>query len=209
MNKTLIPLAAWLLAACGGAPVGTLSLSLGSAPRDASAPAEVAGVVVTLSRVEAHVVPMTAARADENLARPADSAADTAQWQVLPMVPREIDLTSLRPNPAELLGTFGLPAGKVTQLRFFVDPAGRNEIVLGDGRSCAIDTQAINQTGIKLIHPFKAIDVPEGKTAWVVVEIDLREVRADPGLCSFRISPVIRILHEATEPPADPARPGR
>ncbi len=181
----LSALAGIALAACGSS--GTLSLELTDAPPDT---AKIASVFVTLSRVEAH-----RAEVDEKKdGDPNDSSIDNDdKWVTVPLPGKEFDLLELQNDTTAALGALDLPEGKVTQVRLFIDRAGRNEVLLKAGGVCPMDLQGVVSTGIKINHPFKAFDVKNGMLTKIVLDFDLMESVSEDGACQYSLKPVIKI----------------
>jgi hypothetical protein len=90
-------------------------------------------VVVHLSRVTAH--------------------GDSSGWVTLTETPFTVDLLKLDQKAAEL-GVANLPAGKVTQLRLYVDSAADNHVVLDDNTHVPLKVPSGSQSGIKVKGPF-------------------------------------------------------
>ncbi len=191
-QKTMIP---WLsalalgLGACAGE--GRLVLKVTDAPPDTDA---MNAVLVTLSGVEAHVVARhdkddSADKADKDLGKPDKETG----WRFLVAPPHTFDLLRLQNGVIETLGELGLPEGKITQIRLHIDQAGPNEVHLTDGRVCLLDLRNVDKTGIKINHPFKALDVAPGRTTEVLIDFDLKESVSKDADCVYRLAPVIKI----------------
>jgi hypothetical protein len=91
------------------------------------------------------------------------------------------------------LGKLELPSGKITQIRLFLDPNGKNQVELTSGQTCALDLAAVPPTGIRINHPFKALDVEASSELKLVVDFDLKESLDQSGPCSFALKPVIKL----------------
>ena len=229
MRRFLIALAL-IMAACTGG-YGTLTLALkgkGAPPPPAASYAQqatnpssavtVRNVFVTLSRVEVHVVPPGGEDrsgpdddSDHGTATTAEGGSageDESGWVTIPLATRQLDLMALQSDPAATLGQLHLPAGKITQIRLFLDPAGRNVVVLSDGTSCGIDLGAIPTTGIRITQPFKAINLPANEKVTIFVDLDLRAEQTSSGTCTYRIDPVIQIERVDVEDQKE-TEPGR
>jgi len=50
-------------------------------------------------------------------------------------------------------------------------------------------------TGIKINHPFKALDVTDSSKLNLVVDFDLDESFSQTAACSFTLRPVIKLKH--------------
>ena len=228
MRRIVIALA-FTVAACSGG-YGTVSLALkgkGVPPQPgavsvqaattASSGALVKNVIVTLSRIEVHLVPPDSADRsgpDEDperagVARDGGRVQDDeAGWVTVPLATRQFDLMSLQNEPAATLGQLHLPVGKITQIRLFLDPAGKNAVILSDGTSCAVDLSNLPGDGIRITHPFKAINLPANEKVTVVVDLDLHAVQSGASGCTYRIDPVIQIERVDVEDQNEPGRTG-
>src|SRR5262245_20997468 len=167
--------------ACSGS--GTLALELTDAPPD---PAIMDAVIVTVGEIEVHLVP---ARDDRGDGGEADEAApgvrgekgekgergEDGGWRALGHLPQSFDLLALQNDVTASLGQFGLPEGKITQIRLRLDPVGPNEIRLKTGAVCRLDVAALEPAVVKINHPFKAVEIEEDHTTRVVIDFDARE----------------------------------
>jgi hypothetical protein len=113
-----------------------------------------------------------------------------AGWRTVFDTPRSFDLLKLQNDVTAALGELEVPAGKITQIRLFIDPAGTNAITLTDGRVCPLGLQVDNNTGVKIIHPFK---IAAGQTTEVVIDFDLKESVSQDAPCTFTLAPVIKV----------------
>ncbi len=179
------------LAACGGGT--TLTVDITDAPPDI---ASLAHVYVSLDAVEVHVVDKT----DKDEGDPGNQSIDKDdKWQEVTARAGTIDLMALRDGATQTLGELGLEEGKITQIRLFVDGSGRNEVELEDGQVCPLDLTAVDQGGVKINHPFKAIDLPDGERVRVVVDFDLTESVDQAGACAFALHPVLKLKTTTVE----------
>lgn len=188
MKKTaLLVFAALSLAACGG-DKPTVALQLTDAPPDTDS---MQSVFVTLARAEVHVA-NKGAKEDGD---PNDDSIDgDKSWVTIDLGGSEAyDLLTLQNDVTAFLGENEVPEGKITQIRLFLDAAGRNEIVMKDGQVCALDLSEVPQKGIKINHPFKAIEVAEGDAREITVDFDVKESVDQEGACAFKLKPVIKI----------------
>jgi hypothetical protein len=182
-HSILAPLTSLSLVACSG---GSVVVELTDAPPDVGA---IDHVYITLSEVEAHVVD----KGDDSDGDPKNRDIDKDnKWQTVTARAGEIDLVALQNDVRRELGELELPDGKITQIRLHIDTSGRNAVVLKSGEECPLDTSGVDPTGIKINHPFKALD-PEGGRMHVVVDFDLKESVDQAGECSFSLKPVIKI----------------
>jgi hypothetical protein len=195
MNSNVVRSPGWLglvalaVGACSGN--GTLSLRLTDAPPDLTT---LGTVTITLARVEAH---FAGGEHDDEIATDAGTKADDESgkdkdsgWQSVLSTPRSFDLLKLQNDVTTTLGELSLPPGKITQLRLFIDPHGPNDITLKSGQMCSLDLREVDQTGVKIVHPFK---ITSGKTTDVVLDFDVKESVQMDGPCVFRLSPVIKV----------------
>jgi hypothetical protein len=136
-NNTLRSLAlVGLLATYGGcadsnsAPTpsgrGNLELRLVDAPAD-----DVKEIVVTITRVEAHV-------------------AGGGGWMVLAEKTATIDLLKLQGGSFVQLGVAQFPGGKITQLRLYVKEDGPNYVTTPDGQQHHLTVPSGPESGIKI-----------------------------------------------------------
>jgi hypothetical protein len=172
------------MSGCGGG-ASTLALSLTDAPADL---ATIRAALFTIGPVDVHV----AGGGDEQ----GDAAGgEETGWLTLDHPAETFDLLLLQNEVVAPLGEFHLPTGKITQIRVHLDAAGRNEIHLADGRICPLDLADVAAEGVKINHPFKALDLQADHTTSVVVDFDLRESLSHDGddACAFRLKPVIKL----------------
>lgn len=190
---------ALLLAACGNT---TVTVELTDAPPDMQA---LEHVEVTLSRVEVHVAGGESDdAADDDQAATDDDSSDKEDdhdddegsgWRTVAAPAGTFDLVALQNDVRAKLGELELPSGKITQIRLFIDPAGKNRVVLQGGESCLLDLSGVPPTGVKINHPFKALDVEDSSKLNLVVDFDLESSLDQTGSCSFALKPVIKLKH--------------
>jgi hypothetical protein len=172
-------LLSFFLVGCGGNT--TVTFELTDAPPDI---ASIEQVVVSLDRVEAHV-------AGED-GGPGDHAGD-AGWRIVTDHAGSFDLIALRNDVRATLGALELPEGKITQIRLFIDEDADNRVQLVNGESCALDLSHVPPTGVKINHPFKALDVEDSSWIRIVVDFDVADSLDQTGSCAFSLKPVIKI----------------
>ncbi|HEY0714914.1 MAG TPA: DUF4382 domain-containing protein [Polyangia bacterium] len=128
-------LLAGFLSACtsenSGTGTGQVELRLVDAPAD-----EVTEIVVTITRVEAHV-------------------AGGGGWVVLGDKTATIDLLKLQGGTFAQLGVAQMPPGKVTQLRLYVKEDGPNYVTTPDGKQHPLTVPSGTQSGIKIKAGFE------------------------------------------------------
>lgn len=191
-NTGLVGFVALALAGCSNG--GILQLSLTDAPPDTD---NMATAIVTLSAAEAH---FAGGDDDHELhtdgfgpKKDLDDPDGKGDWVRVSGPPLAYDLLRLQNGVSELIGDLALPAGKITQIRLFIDPSGVNAVTLKDGRICPLLLDGVDKTGIKVIHPFKALDIKEGRTLEVVLDFDLKESVDMTAPCVYQLKPVIKI----------------
>jgi hypothetical protein len=184
---------ALLLAACGNTKV---TLELTDAPPELET---IEHVFITLERVEVHVAGDDDDDDDDDAKKGVPDDEERAGWRDVVPPTNTFDLMALRNDVRAALGELELPSGKITQIRLFIANDGKNEIVLVDGDVCALDLEQVPSTGIKINHPFKAIDVEDSSKVNLVVDFDLTESVDQSGPCSFRLKPVIKLKHVETD----------
>lgn len=199
----LVPVlsASLLFTACGSGTGGTVALELTDAPPDL---ATLDKVEVTIGAVEVHVAGgklddhRTSGHADGKVdgkddvsGRPEVDGGGT--WVTVTEHAGTFNLLALQNDVTAPLGQFVLPDGKITQIRLFIDPAGRNAAVLKAGDECLLDVTGVSKEGIKINHPFTAIDAPSDGKVRVVVDFDVKESLDEKAACSFSLNPVIKI----------------
>lgn len=193
-----------LLAACGSTKV---TVELTDAP---PATDSLAHVTVTLAHVDVHVAGSDDDETDGDDAGKADDSGeadssknkdseDGAGWHTVATHGGTFDLVALRNDVRAALGQLELSSGKITQIRLFIDPNGKNEVELTSGETCALDLSKVPPTGVKINHPFKALDVEDSSKLNLVVDFDLTESLDQAGACSFTLKPVIKLKHVETD----------
>jgi hypothetical protein len=180
--------------ACGSTKV---RVELTDAPPDAAA---LAHVEVTLSRVEVHVADGDDDGDDDGdegesskNGADADDDDEGSGWKTVASPAGTFDLVALQNDVRVTLGELELPSGKITQIRLFIDPNGKNQVELQSGQTCALDLSSVPTTGIKINHPFKALDVEDSSELHLVVDFDLKESLDQTGACAFTLKPVIKL----------------
>jgi hypothetical protein len=109
-----------------GGGAGRMQLRLVDAPAD-----DVKEIVVTITRVEAHV-------------------AGGGGWMVLAEKTATIDLLKLQGGTFAELGVVAFPGGKVTQLRLYVKEDGPNYVTTPDDQQHPLKVPSGPQSGIKI-----------------------------------------------------------
>jgi hypothetical protein len=170
--KTLL-LTGWLSACAGSDPASNTGLDPGASTtspntsamvaeanangqglmevRLVDAPAsDVTEIVVTITRVEAHV-------------------AGGGGWMVLGDKTGTIDLLKLQGSTFAQLGVVKMPAGKITQLRLYVKEDGPNYVTTPDGKQHPLTVPSGPQSGIKIKGQF---DWPNCGVGNVTIDFD-------------------------------------
>jgi hypothetical protein len=192
-NAWLVGSIAAALAGCGNG--GTLELRLTDAPPDTD---NMASAVVTLAAAEAHYAQGHDDAVDvdgdvKGMEKEHLEGDKGDSWVRVTGAPLSYDLLRLQNGVSELIGAVALPAGKITQIRLFIDPNGTNAVTLKDGQVCPLILDGVDQTGIKIAHPFKAMDIKDGRTLQVVLDFDLKESVDMTAPCAYHLKPVIKI----------------
>ncbi len=166
----------------------TATLYLMDAP-----PAGVTSVIVHVASIQVHV--------DDKSKTTSDDAADTkkdadGKWRTL-VVNKPVDLVLAQTETVAVkLGELPLPEGKITQIRLILDPTQKNTAKVGD-KTCDLDLSKIKD-GLKINHPFKALDVGTGKKhqAWIDYKLDeAMEVTKD----CYALKPVLKLKKFKTD----------
>jgi hypothetical protein len=181
-----------LLASCNDRT--TVKFELTDAPPEL---ASIEQVLVSLDRVEAHVAGDDDDHdgpGDRGTAGEGDGDGDRrGGWRTITPRAGTFDLMALRNDVRATLGELELTGGKITQIRLFIDPEADNRIVLVNGETCALDLEHVPPTGVKIIHPFKALEVDGASSLTVVIDFDAGESLDQSGACAFALKPVIKI----------------
>jgi len=181
------------LALAGCSSGGVLELRITDAPPDTD---NMATAIVTLSAAEAHFAggDDDAIHTDGFGPKGDDEKGDHGDsWIRVTGEPLAYDLLRLQNGLSELIGQLALPAGKITQIRLFIDPNGMNAVTLKNGQICPFLLDGVDQTGIKIVHPFKALSIKEGRTLQVTLDFDLKESVDMTAPCVYHLKPVIKI----------------
>lgn len=148
-------------------------------------------LLLTIREIHAHVV--GAPRGDWHERNDGlEWRTKKGKWQVATLErPHTIDLLELEDELVHL-GKLDLPEGKITQIRLFLDEEGPNEVVRADGTACPVRIPSANQTGIKVIKPFK-LEVDEDEAVRLAIDFNLKEsIKKDEG-CAYRLRPTFKV----------------
>jgi len=185
-NKTwFVGLIALAIGGCSNG--GILSLHLTDAPPDTD---NMSTVMVTLAAAEAH---FAGGHFDAPDGKADDGKDGHGGWVRVTGAPKPYDLLRLQNGLTELVGELALPAGKITQIRLFIDETATNAVTLKDGRICPLNLEGVDKTGIKINHPFKALPIKDGRTLEVVIDFDIKESVDMAAPCVYSLKPVIKI----------------
>lgn len=188
-----LPLLAFALFACGDGGVVIEATSTTRANIEDEQGLQGPQLLLTIREIHAHVV---GGPKEEKKPRKRDDRLEwktkKGHWRVARLErPHTIDLLELEEKTVHL-GSLDLPEGKITQIRLFLDEEGPNEYVRADGTRCPLHIPSANQTGIKIIKPFK-VEVDGDEVVHLVIDFNLKEsIRKDEG-CSYRLSPVFKV----------------
>ena len=174
--------AAVALVACGGdgEPTGTVRLALESS---GSMPTKMKAVELKISGVDVHIAHEDAAIADSE---------EGGSWLSTNESPGTLNLLELRNHMDEELGELDAH-GPITQVRVRLDSMSGGRVVFNDGRSCPIDTSAVDPTGIRIIHPFFVVEPEEEGDTRIVLDLDVQESLIEVAPCSYKLRPVLRV----------------
>jgi hypothetical protein len=210
MKRWLWILAAAWLPACGSS--GNVALEVG---RDSSALSpldDAQSVLVPIAEVQVHLAPMGAETETESEA--------SGDWHTFSPANQRVDLVALPIDGSTFLGEVSLPAGKITQIRLRVDgteEVGGERVLPGavtdaDGRACDLILPASAwDPGLKIVHPFKPIDVDPAQRIALVLAFDLRDATRsqEAAGCVWRLNPVLALQRSEFVPGPQDRAPTR
>ena len=150
-------------------------------------------ILISISRIEAHFVEAYVEPQDAGVV----SGSIKGNWQVIVEWDEgfEVDLLELG-GKSIFLASALLPSGKYTQLRIFLkDPA----IIVVNGEENnlyvvnveELDIPSVEQTGIKLNHPFEII---LGQITELTLDFDAEQSIIKTGNGEYKLKPVIGII---------------
>jgi hypothetical protein len=152
----------------------------------------VAHVYVTLQEVDLHVVPST-----DTSGTPGEIADDDDRHWISVALPSSstFDLMALQGGVTAALGkVVALPMSKITQIRLLLDKQAAHSVMLTNGATCSLDLSEVPATGIRIAHPFAAVDVDDKTPVRVVVDLDVVQSLRMTSTCAYRLDPVIEIV---------------
>jgi hypothetical protein len=186
-----LPLALLMWASCGEGNVTLEGTTRSSMESEGSQKPD---VYVTIREIHAHVVDKGKKHRDDDHDHDDGKLVWTTRngkWRAATLdVPRTLNLTRLRDRTVHL-ADLDLPEGKITQIRLFLDERGRNEVVLPDGSTCSLRIPSANQSGIKIIKPFKSIEVKD-EDVRIVIDFNLKESVKKDERCAYKLDPVFK-----------------
>ncbi len=170
--------AALLLVFSCGSGTGTVTLNITDAPTDAS---NIKSVYLTVTGIGYH-----------------EETSDEWTDITLPS-PKKYDLLSLTGGTSAMLGEFDLPAGKITQLRFYLDAKETGDsspanpgcyVVLTDDTEYDLFVPSGGTSGYKATGSF---DVPINGTVTLTADFDARKsVKLTNSV--YNLQPTIRLI---------------
>lgn len=190
LTYRFLPLLVLPLLACGegGVVIEGTSSTRARVEKEDREPAK---ILLTIREIHAHVVggPKEEQRKkDDGL----EWRTKKGKWRVATLEsPHTIDLLELQDRRVRL-GSLDLPKGKITQIRLFLDENGPNEVVREDGTRCPLWIPSADQTGIKLIKPFK-VRVEEGEEVRLTIDFNLKESIKKEEHCAYRLRPTFKV----------------
>jgi hypothetical protein len=180
----LVAFAPLALAACGRG--STVAIELTDAPIDTST---IAKVEVSLGAVEIQSGSSCHGGDHDGARKDGDGEG---KWIAVNDKAGTFDLLSLTDGKTAPLGEAEV-WGDVRSIRMGIDTAGTNQVVLKDGRTCALDTTGVTQARIDLAEGVDAIDTTHGGRTTVVVDFVVEESLVEVSSCNFRLTPVLDI----------------
>jgi uncharacterized membrane protein YgcG len=98
-----------------------------------------------------------------------DAHVAGAGWKTIASQRATVDLLKLQNGMFALLGVTQLPAGKLSQIRLYVDEAGPNYVVTPDGKQHPLKAPSGPESGIKLKL---GLDLPACATGNITLDFD-------------------------------------
>ena len=170
---------------------GTLKINLTDALEKNDANGVYENIFISISRIEAHFVETD----EEQLDTEDAGESEKGNWQVIAEWDEgegfEVDLIELG-GKSILLASELLPSGKYTQLRIFLEDQA---IIIVNGEEGLeehdLNIPSVEQTGIKLIHPFEIIP---GQITELTLDFDVEKSIIKTGNGDYKLKPVIGII---------------
>lgn len=165
---------------------GTLKIYLTDALEKNGTDDDYDKILISISRIEAHFVETDEDKSDTEIA----GGSIKGNWQVIVEWDEgfEVDLTELKGESILLVSSELLPSGKYTQLRVFLESQAT---IVVDGATHPLDIPSVEQTGIKLIHPF---EITSGYVTELTLDFDADKSIIKTGNDGYKLIPVIGII---------------
>jgi hypothetical protein len=210
MNRKLLFVAPFVLAACGGG--GTMNLDITS---DESDNALGGGSVTASSGVDLSKIQSVKVQVDEVWAhvdnkdakddvKGEDISDSGDKWQLVSEEDRELDLMTVRNNATKPLGELEMPAGKITQIRLKLKggtEAGDRLRIAGavvetSGTACDLSVpKSAVSPGVKISGAFKAMQIENGGKYHAIINLKLTDTtkETDGTTCVYKLNPVLKV----------------
>jgi hypothetical protein len=165
---------------------GTLKIYLTDALEKNDTNGAYDNIFISISRIEAHFVEADEEKSDTEIA----GGSIKGNWQVIVEWDKGyvVDLTELEGKSILLVSSELLPSGKYTQLRVFLESQAS---IIVDEVTYLLDIPSVEQTGIKLIHPFEIIP---GQITELTLDFDAEKSIIKTGNDEYKLIPVIGII---------------
>jgi len=166
---------------------GTLKIYLTDALEKNDANGVYDAIEIYISRIEAHFIETDVEQLDTEEA----GGSKKGNWQVIAQWDEgegfEVDLIELGGKSILLASELLLP-GKYTQLRVFLE---EQAIIIVNGEEHDLDIPSVEQTGIKLNHPF---EITPGYITELTLDFDAQQSIIKTGNGEYKLKPVIGII---------------
>jgi hypothetical protein len=171
---------------------GTLKIYLTDTPEKNGDDDDYENIFISISRIEAHFVETYVEQQDAGVVGGSIKGnwQDVVNWSGVEGF--KVDLIELE-GKSIFLASELLPSGKYTQLRVFLEDQAT--IVVG-GVIYPLDIPSVEQTGIKLNHPFEIIP---GQITKLTLDFDAGQSIIKTGNGDYKLKPVIRIISSYSE----------
>jgi hypothetical protein len=207
MNRKLLFVAPFVLAACGGG--GTMNLDVTSDESDNAQSivtasgvdlSKIQSVKVTVDEVWAHVDNKDA----KDDVKGEDVSDNGDKWELVSEEDREIDLMTVRNNATKPLGELEMPEGKITQIRLKLKGGTESgdrfriagAVTESNGTACdlSVPKSAISP-GVKISGAFKAMKIEAGGKYHAIINLKLTDTtkESDGTTCVYKLNPVLKV----------------
>lgn len=189
-SLVVLTFASLSLLACGRME-STVAIELTDAPIDM---ATVSQVNVSLGKLEVQSsggCPGMDGDGSHSRPRHGDRQGDPDGWITVNDKIGTIDLLALQNGVTAPLGEVSV-MGPVNGIRMQIDAAGTNEVVLSDGKTCALDTSGATEALLSL-GDAAAVEPMRGRKTTIVVDFVVNESVSEVATCSFKLAPVLTI----------------